>query len=248
MSTSEEHAALLALVTQQARAGDAQAQLALGQLLLNGIGTGRDEKTAFRWFLASALQGQAMGCNMVGRCRELGWGVALNTAEAMPWYRRAAQGGLDWGMYNYATGLTLGWNGARDHDAAFLWFRRAAALGHCKSFNIIGGFYEDGWACPRDLRRARGWYAAAARCGDFRGHFNYGRFLLRENRLEDAAYHFELARQSGTAAFVEKMDAFLSKTGGMEPPALVPLSDGKPDRAVLKEYAVECIMDKAIEG
>ncbi|MBO1328090.1 tetratricopeptide repeat protein [Acetobacter suratthaniensis] len=209
MSTSEEQAALLALVTQQARAGDAQAQLALGQLLLNGIGTARDEKNAFRWFLASALQGVAMGCNMVGRCRELGWGVALNKAEAMPWYRRAAQAGLDWGMYNYATGLTLGWGGPRDLEAALLWFRRSAALGHCKSFNIIGSFYEDGWACARDLRRARAWYAAAARCGDFRGHFNYGRFLLRENQPGDAAQHFAIARQLGTAAFVEKMDAFL---------------------------------------
>lgn len=209
MSTSEEQAALLALVTQQARAGDAQAQLALGQLLLNGIGTARDEKNAFRWFLASALQGVAMGCNMVGRCRELGWGVALNQAEAMPWYRRAALAGLDWGMYNYATGLTLGWGGPRDFEAALLWFRRSAALGHCKSFNIIGSFYEDGWACTRDLRRARAWYAAAARCGDFRGHFNYGRFLLRENRPKDAAQHFAAARQFGTVAFVEKMDAFL---------------------------------------
>lgn len=229
MSTSEAHAALLALVTRQARAGDAQAQLALGQLLLNGIGADRDEKNAFRWFLASALQGVAMGCNMVGRCRELGWGVAPDRAEAMPWYRRAAQAGLDWGMYNYATGLTLGWSGPRDLEAAFLWFRRAAALGHCKSFNIIGGFYEDGWACVRDLRRARAWYAVAARCGDFRGHFNYGRFLLRENRPEDAARHFSLARQSGTAAFVEKMDAFLQNADGPEPSARCALPAGRAE-------------------
>jgi len=210
MPTSEKGTDLLASVTALAQAGDPQAQLALGQMLLNAVGTPRDEKGALHWFLTAAAQDVPMACNMVGRCCELGWAVPRNPADAMMWYLRAANGGLDWGMYNYANGLALGWHGGlRDLDGALLWYRRAAGIGHCKSLNIIGGFYEDGWSVARDLRRARAYYARAARCGDFRGHFNLGRFLMNEGRRDEAERHFARARETATEAFTLKMDEFL---------------------------------------
>ncbi|ACI51805.1 Sel1 domain protein repeat-containing protein [Gluconacetobacter diazotrophicus PA1 5] len=210
---------VFATVTGLARSGDPAAQLALGQMLLNGIGTAPAPAAALQWFLASAARGVPMACNMVGRCCELGWGVPPSPADAMQWYERAARAGLDWGMYNYATGLALGWTAPPDLARALEWFRRAASLGHCKSFNIIGGFYEDGWAVPRDPRRARACYARAARGGDFRGCFNLGRFLLREGRQEDAMRYFAIARATGTPNFVANMDAFLACPGGQGAPA-----------------------------
>ncbi|MBB2204745.1 tetratricopeptide repeat protein [Gluconacetobacter takamatsuzukensis] len=204
-------AASVATICDLAGGGLADAQLALGQILLDGTLLPRDARAALGWFLAAARQGDAMGCNMVGRCCELGWGMPAAPAEAMRWYRRAACAGLDWGMYNYATGLTLGWDGPPDHARALAWFRRAAARGHCKSFNIIGGFYEDGWAVTRDLDQARAWYARAADGGDFRGHFNFGRFLLTEGQQARARWHFERAREGATPGFLARMEQFLAE-------------------------------------
>ncbi|GBQ31194.1 sel1 repeat family protein [Gluconacetobacter azotocaptans] len=195
-----------------AGAGQADAQLMLGQILLDGRFLPRDEGAALGWFLAAARHGHPMGHNMVGRCCELGWGLAPAPAEALRWYRAAACAGLDWGMYNYATGLSLGWDGPPDHVRALAWFRRAAARGHCKSFNIIGGFYEDGWAVARDLDQARAWYVRAAEGGDFRGHFNFGRFLLAEGRHAQARRHFDIARRTGTPAFRAQMERFLAES------------------------------------
>ncbi len=205
----------VATICDLAGGGVADAQLVLGQILLDGVLLPRDPRGALGWFLAAARQGSAMGCNMVGRCCELGWGMPPAPAEAMRWYRRAACAGLDWGMYNYATGLTLGWDGPPDHGRALAWLRRAAARGHCKSFNIIGGFYEDGWAVTRDLAQARAWYVRAAEGGDFRGHFNLGRFLLAEGRTALAHRHFEIARGTATPAFRARMERFLAG-GGMQ--------------------------------
>ncbi|GAA4483282.1 tetratricopeptide repeat protein [Gluconacetobacter asukensis] len=209
----DQTTACVATICDLAGGGLADAQLALGQILLDGVLLPRDARAALGWFLAAARQGSAMGCNMVGRCCELGWGMAAAPAEALRWYRRAACAGLDWGMYNYATGLSLGWDGPPDHVRALAWFRRAAARGHCKSFNIIGGFYEDGWAVTRDLVQARAWYVRAAEGGDFRGHFNLARFLLAEGEMIRARRHFENAWQTATPAFRTRMEQFLVGSG-----------------------------------
>lgn len=208
-----EVTASVATICDLAGGGLVEAQLALGQILLDGVLLPHDPRAALGWFLAAARQGSAMGDNMVGRCCELGWGMPAAPVEALRWYRRAAQAGLDWGMYNYATGLTLGWDGPPDHGRALDWFWRAAACGHCKSFNMIGGFYEDGWAVARDLVEARAWYVRAAEGGDFRGHFNLGRFLLMENRIVEARHHFESARLTATPAFRARMEQFLRENG-----------------------------------
>ncbi len=71
-----------------ARYGVTEAQLQLGQLLLDE----NDELAALRWFRRAARSSpQAM--NMVGRCLENGWGAPPDTEEAARWYRRSAEAG-----------------------------------------------------------------------------------------------------------------------------------------------------------
>ncbi len=95
-------------VRSTARAGVAEAQLVLGQMLLDGHGVERDPVEALQWFLEASKQDHAMAINMVGRCYENGWGIAADSARAAQWYRAAGDRDLDWGMYNLATLLALG--------------------------------------------------------------------------------------------------------------------------------------------
>lgn len=203
----------LPLLRTWAEAGAAEAQLVLGQMLLDGRGAEPAPVAAFAWFLKAARTGHPMAMNMVGRCYENGWGAASDQETATAWFRRAALKGLDWGMYNYATALALGRGCPEDRQAAFDWLTRAVALGHAKSMNILGGFYEDGWAVERDPRRARALYERAAQGGDFRGWFNLARFQIAAGRLDDARHSLRIARDAATPAFRASIAEYLERVG-----------------------------------
>jgi TPR repeat protein len=106
--------------------------------------------------------------------------------------------------------LALG-NGVEcDRAQALQWFRRAAEMGHVKSLNFIGSFYEDGWAVDADASIALDYYRRAAVGGDFRGQFNYARLLAGRGEIEAALAWLRRVPATATAAFVEKMRAWLA--------------------------------------
>ena len=61
--------------------------------------------------------------NLVGRCREQGWGCGANPKAARAWYRRSAEAGYFRGQYNH--GLMLAEDGRVDEAAH--WIERALA-------------------------------------------------------------------------------------------------------------------------
>jgi len=195
-----------ALIRQGAESGVAEAQAVYGQMLLDG----GDAVAGFGWFNQAAAQGHLMALNMVGRCYDLGWGVAVDKARAAECFRIAAERGLDWAMYNYGTALALGEGVAEDKVAALGWFEKAAALGNAKAINHVGSFHEDGWVVERDMAKAAALYARAAVGGDFRGAFNHARMLLDAGQVEEARGWLRQAAETGTPAFVEKARVWLA--------------------------------------
>jgi hypothetical protein len=200
----------LDMVRAAALRGVHQAQVLYGQMLLDGKSVERNSTAALNWFERAAKGGNVMAINMVGRCLDQGWGVAPSQVLAEKWFRKAAERGLDWGMYNLATLLTLGEGGVpRDKAEAFFWLRQAADLGHAKSINLLGGFYEDGWIVRINRTTARELYRKAAIGGDFRGQFNYARFLLQEGDLLGALHWLRQVPSTATPGFIAKMQDFL---------------------------------------
>jgi TPR repeat protein len=199
----------VALIREGAEAGVAEAQAVWGQMLLD---RGEPEQ-GFGWFNKAAAQGHLMALNMVGRCYDLGWGVAVDKVRAGECFRIAAGRGLDWAMYNYATALALGEGLTEDKAAALGWFEKAAAMGNAKAINHVGSFHEDGWVVPQDLARAAECYAKAAEGGDFRGAFNHARMLLSDGRVDAAREWLGKAVATGTPAFREKVAVWLRDNG-----------------------------------
>lgn len=191
-----------------AEGGSVDAQLLLGQMLLDGHGLERDRPAALRWFDRAARAGSAMAMNMIGRCCEHGWGCAVDPSRAAEWYRAAASRGLDWGMYNLATLLALGRGVAEDKKQALELFRRASALGHAKSSTMIGSFHEDGWVVDRDLDAATGFYRQGAEGGDFRGQFNLARMLIDGGNAEEGCSWLRRSVETATPAFIDQVRAW----------------------------------------
>lgn len=195
-----------ALIRAAAEAGEPEAQAVWGQMLLDR----GDGHAAFAWFNRAAAAGQLMALNMVGRCYDLGWGVAIDKCRAAECFRVAAARGLPEAMYNSATALALGDGVAEDRPAALALFERAAAAGFAKAWNHVGSFAEDGWVHPRDMAKAAACYARAAEGGDFRGMFNHARMLAMADRDDAALDWLERCGETATAAFVAKACVWLA--------------------------------------
>ena len=186
-----------AFLLEIAEAGSAEAQARLGQRLIdNG-----NASQGFVWLHRAAEAGHLDAINMVGRCLDLGWGVAIDKALAAQWFRAAAERGHGWAMYNYATALALGAGVAENREEALGWLRRADAMGIAKAANFIGSFYEDGWAVAHDMTEAARHYARAAAGGDFRGCFNHARMLIDSGKAGAAVHWIERALTLGNDRF-----------------------------------------------
>ena len=205
----EQAAAILAA----ARSGAVQAQLLLGQILLDGRGIQHDPPLAFIWFGIAPRHGDAMAHNMLGRCHEHGWGCAPDPALAASHYRAAAAQSLDWGLYNLANLLATGRGVKQDHIQARMHYQQAAALGHAKSMNLLGRCYEEGVGIERNAQQALHWYQRSAVAGDFRGQFSYAAVLISQGQLDTARHWLEQALQGGHLPFLRQACEQLQAAG-----------------------------------
>ena len=200
-------------IASAARYGLPEAQVRLGQMLLDGAGVPRDETAALNWFLCAARKGSREAMNMAGRCHENGWGVAEDLEAAACWYRSSADAGHDWGAYNYANMLFDGRGVALDLEQAITWYRRAADQGHTRAMNLLARCYEEGWGAPRDAAAAFEWYQRSAAGGYFRAQFNYASVLATTGRIAEAVGWFERACAAATPESLLSMTDALIRHG-----------------------------------
>jgi hypothetical protein len=196
-----------------AEQGVAEAQLLLGQILLDGRGIERDPALAMNWFRICARSGLPMADNMLGRCLEHGWGCEADVAAAARHYRRAAEAGLDWGQYNLANLLATGRGLEKNPQSAFQLYLDAARQGHAKSMNLVGRFYEDGLVVGQNISEAHDWYRRSAEAGDFRGQFSYGAVLLERGDIQEALTWFLRALEHGNLTFLRVSRQRLAEVG-----------------------------------
>ncbi|HSI40802.1 MAG TPA: tetratricopeptide repeat protein [Xanthobacteraceae bacterium] len=181
------------------------AQIAWGQMQIDGHGVARNPPAGLRWFEIAARAGNADGTNMVGRCFELGWGVAVDKVEAARHYRAAAERGHAWAQFNLATLLLNGEGVPADRAQALHWYVRSARRGNAKAMTMIGRYLEHGWGRPARLRSARRWYRRGAEGGDFRGQFDHGRHLAEAGHTQQAVVWLGCAVEGGVPLFCRQV-------------------------------------------
>ena len=196
--------------------GDPQAQLILGQLLINGAGIARNPDRALHWFREAAQARLPMAINMVGRCHEFGLGTPVNLEEAAKWYHRAAAFDCDWAIYNYAHLLASGRGVPKDRAAAFVWFKLAASRGHARAMHFLGQYYEYGWETPVDRPAAFAWYKRSAEGGDFRGQCSHASVLAEEGQVSEAVYWLRLAMKTATPEYLRQLKVALADSAQLE--------------------------------
>ncbi|MFG1351680.1 tetratricopeptide repeat protein [Xanthobacter autotrophicus] len=207
--------------------GIKSAQVAWGQMLLDGQGVERDPEAALRWFAIAAEAGSLDGVNMVGRCHEFGWGCTLDMAEAARCYLSAAERGHAWAQFNLATLLLQADEFAADPSPALAWYVRSARRGNAKAMTMVGRFLEYGWGRRARPQAARRWYRMAALGGDFRGQFDYARTRFEDGFVAEAIIWFSRSIEAAVPDFCRLAEPGLRKAGH---PALDAVADRALDR------------------
>ncbi|KAL5234597.1 hypothetical protein ACI65C_002007 [Semiaphis heraclei] len=157
-----------------ANKGDAQAQVGLGQLYLQGgRGVPIDIQTAYYYFQRAAENGNALAYGFLGKIfLEERDDVKPDYEKALEYFYKAAklknpvgQSGLG---YMYLHGLNV----AQDYSEALNWFTLAAEQGWVEGHLYVGIIYYKGLGVKRDYKLAVKNFGLASKSGNLLAYFN----------------------------------------------------------------------------
>ena len=127
---SENYATAVAIWREQASAGDADAQLAMGLLCRRGVGVPKTAAKTVKWLGLAATQELPQAQSVLWQMFDIGDGVTHDDKKALDLYRRAAKQGeaiAKWRRGN----LYAATQGMKSHlKLATHWMRKAARRGY----------------------------------------------------------------------------------------------------------------------
>lgn len=124
---SGDYVTALELFEVLASEGDDQAQLLIGLMYDNGLGTTMDPGMAFLWYRRAAVQGNARAQFNVAEMLAGGQGVERDRIKAAEWYHRAAENGYAEAQYKLGLALASGDGISKDLVEAWKWLDIAAS-------------------------------------------------------------------------------------------------------------------------
>ncbi len=148
---------LAATFLKEAEAGNAYAQVELGDLYFSGEGVPQDDTEAVKWYRKAAEQGLAKAQTMLGMMYYWGKGLSQDYAKAAEWYRKAANQDSADAQFNLGVMYEKGKGVLRLHDEAAKWYRRAAEQGDVRAQHNLGMMYKMGDGVPQDYVMAYMW-------------------------------------------------------------------------------------------
>jgi hypothetical protein len=144
---------------------DAQAQVHLAQMLVEGDGMAQDVAKACEWLARAATLGHPWAARRLGVCYRDGEGVAKDPKQAFTWFYKAAEGGDAMGMglvgFAYQTGRGV----EPDYAKAVEWYAKGQELAEPGCTAQLGEMYECGQGVKRDLVKALACYEQALELG-----------------------------------------------------------------------------------
>jgi uncharacterized protein len=155
--------AALAKWLRRAEAGDAAAQLALGEHY--GRVAPKDQRRAVFWYRRAAAQGHLDAMHLLAYNLYFGIGAPNAVQEARRWLESMARSGDPRGMYNLGETYELPGGGSEDLAEAAKWYRRAAAEGYADGNAKLGVLMCNG-LIPGDRAQARAHLEIGARAGN----------------------------------------------------------------------------------
>ena len=150
-------------LARKAEAGDAKAQLLLGEAYAFGYGVRKKFSEAAKWYERAGQQGNALAQFSLCNLYQFGYGVRKDKGEAIQWCSKAAEQGLAVAQAK----LGFLYLEQKNYGEAEAWTRKAAEQGNLNAQINLAAMYAHGEGIPRDFASAYMWIILAreARCG-----------------------------------------------------------------------------------
>jgi len=152
-----DHARAHALLSQAAKAGDAEALVNLGYLYTRGHGVSQNSMEGLRLYRQAAARGSSEGMNALGYRYDHGGDVTRDPDEAVRWYCAALALGNPRALNNLGIMVAFGRGVPVDLPEAVSLWEQAAALGHASAMLNLGVLYLRPTGLGRDMQRAFSW-------------------------------------------------------------------------------------------
>jgi len=128
-ATSPQQAGIDPAVLAKANAGDAAAQVAVGEVYAEGKGVSRDYKLEVEWYQRAADKGDIGGeIHLAALYRDGGKGFPRDMAQAAAWYHKAAEQGDVTAQGTLGTLYSMGQGVEQSYVEAYYWLDLAAAV------------------------------------------------------------------------------------------------------------------------
>lgn len=135
----------------------------VGKCLETGVGVGKDEAEAVKWYRMAAEHGCADAMFELSKCYTFGIGLRRNRALAAKWLQKSAEHNHVRAMFILGSWYLSKQRGIEYNPRkAAWWFRRAADKGDAWGMFHLGECYEDGVGVKKDLDAACVWFCRAA--------------------------------------------------------------------------------------
>jgi uncharacterized protein len=161
----KEYQRAFALLYPLAENGDAFAQTNIGYMLSQGLGIGKNEKEAIKWYEKAALKGDSNAQFNIGSMCETGRGIEQSYEKAFAWYTKSAEQGNAFAQANLGS-LYYNGNGVKiNYQKAIYWYSKSAEQGYSLAQNFLGLMYFKGLGVKKDLDKGYKWILKAAEQG-----------------------------------------------------------------------------------
>lgn len=177
----------------KAARGDAKAQNVLGWNYSQGIGVGKADVEAVKWFRKAADQNYASAQYNLGYCYSKAKGVKKDHEEAMRWFYKAAVQNHANSQYAVGYGYCEGQGVKKDYKEAVKWLQKAAVQNVADAQWSLAASLELGLGTVKDETEAYKWYLLAGAQGHESARQSMSRLEKRLTR-EQIAEGQRLAR------------------------------------------------------
>ncbi len=145
--------------------GDANGLYNLGMCHLRGLGTPKDDPSAFNCFRAAAEKEHPEAINNIGLFFREGRVVERDLEMSAKWFEKSASYDNPYGQFNFALALQNGEGVAQDEARAAALLSKAAAGGCVEAVDAYGVALWKGRGVPKDQKAAFQHFLRAAEAG-----------------------------------------------------------------------------------
>jgi SEL1 protein len=164
---AEEDEDIVQFYQYNADTGDAEAQVAMGKLFLQGgFGVKPDYDTALKYFKLAMEQNHPAALTMLGFMAQYGYGLPVDYSDAMKHYLAAAHQGYSQAQVSLGDMYLEGKGAPQSYKEALKYYTAAADQGNQDAQLGLGIMYYNGYGVHKDYTKAYQYFTISAQQGN----------------------------------------------------------------------------------